>query len=80
MLQRPNSKFCKTLKKYRSLSVQTGLSGSNDLRVGRKMANFQLFFSAWSGSGIISTLVLIHHRDESQNPVKKIKLNTIISF
>ena len=26
------------------LSVQTGLRGSNDLRVGRKMVNFQLFF------------------------------------
>jgi len=27
------------------LSVQPRLRGSNDLRVGRKMANFQLFFS-----------------------------------
>jgi len=35
--------------KFRSLSVQSGLRGSNDLRVGRKMANFQLFFSVWSG-------------------------------
>jgi len=26
------------------LSVQPGLHGSNDLRVGRKMANFLLFF------------------------------------
>ena len=26
------------------LSVQPGLRGSNDLRVGRKMATFQLFF------------------------------------
>jgi hypothetical protein len=26
------------------LSVQPGLRGSNDLRVGRKMAIFQLFF------------------------------------
>jgi len=26
------------------LSVQPGLRGSIDLRVGRKMANFQLFF------------------------------------
>ena len=31
-------------KKFRRLSVQPGLRGSNDLRVGRKMANFQLFF------------------------------------
>ena len=33
-----------TQKKIRSLSVQPGLRGSNDLRVGRKMATFQLFF------------------------------------
>ena len=31
-------------KKIRKLSVQPGLCGSNDLRVGRKMATFQLFF------------------------------------
>ena len=31
-------------KKIRNLSVQSGLRGSNDLRIGRKMANFQLFF------------------------------------
>ena len=28
------------------LSVQSGLRGSNDLHVGRKMANFQLFFQS----------------------------------
>ena len=40
------SNFCKPLKKkFRMLSVQPGLRGSNDLRVGRKVANFQLFFS-----------------------------------
>ena len=33
-------------KKIRRLSVQPGLRGSNDLRVGRKMANFQLFFQS----------------------------------
>ena len=40
------SNFCKPLKKkkFRRLSVQPGLHGSNDLRVGRKMATFQLFF------------------------------------
>jgi len=32
------------------LSVQPGLRGSNDLRVGQKMANFQLFFSV-QGTG-----------------------------
>jgi len=36
-------------KKIRSLSVQPGLRGSNYLRVGRKMATFQLFFSVGSG-------------------------------
>jgi len=28
------------------MSVQPGLCGSNDLRVGRKMATFQLFFQS----------------------------------
>jgi len=46
-LQRTNSNFCKPLKKkFRSLSVQLGLRGSNDLRVGIKMATFQLFFQS----------------------------------
>ena len=41
------SNFCKPLKKkkFRKVSVQQGLHGSNDLRVERKMANFQLFQS-----------------------------------
>ena len=43
-LQRPN--ICKSLKKeFGRLSVQPGLRGSNDLRVGRKMATFNCFFS-----------------------------------
>jgi len=33
-----------TQKKIRMLSVQPGLRGSNDLRVGRKMVTFQFFF------------------------------------
>ena len=33
------------------LSVQPGLRGSNDLRVGRKMATFQLFFSVQGAGG-----------------------------
>ena len=54
-LARPGSKqatvtkLCKSLKKkkkFRSLYVQPGLRGSNDLRVGRKMATFQLFFQS----------------------------------
>ena len=41
------SNFCKPLKKkFRKLSVQPGLRGSNNIRVGRKMANFQLFFQS----------------------------------
>ena len=38
--------FCKPLRKKRRLSVQPGLRDSNDLRVGRKMATFQLFFQS----------------------------------
>jgi len=33
-----------TQQQFRRLSVQSGLRGSNDLRVGRKMVTFQLFF------------------------------------
>ena len=40
------SNFCKPLKKKFRLSVQLGLRGSNDLRVGRKMVTFQLFFQS----------------------------------
>jgi hypothetical protein len=36
--------FAGRSKKIRRLSVQPGLRGSNDLRVGRKMSTFQLFF------------------------------------
>ena len=40
------SNFCKPLKKFSILSVQPVLRGSNDLRVGRKIATFQLFFQS----------------------------------
>ena len=42
------SNFYKQLKKkkIRMLSVQPGFRGSNYLRVGRKMATFQLFFQS----------------------------------
>jgi len=41
------SNFCKPLKKkFRMLSVQPGLRGSNDLRVGQKMVTIQLFFQS----------------------------------
>jgi hypothetical protein len=33
-------------KKFRMLSVQSGLRGNNDLSVGRKMATIQLFFQS----------------------------------
>jgi len=33
-------------KEFRQLSVQPGLRGSNDLRVGRKMATSKLFFQS----------------------------------
>jgi len=47
------SNFCKPLKKkkFRRLSVQPSLRGSDD-RVGRKMATFQLFFSVQGTGGI----------------------------
>jgi len=35
-----------TQKKFRSLSVQAGIRDSNDFRVGRKMATFQMFFQS----------------------------------
>ena len=39
--------FCKPLtKRFRRLAVQPALRGSNDLRVGRKMTTFQLFFQS----------------------------------
>ena len=43
-----------TQKKFRRLSVQPGLRGRNDLRFGRKVATFQLFFSV-QGTGGSST-------------------------
>jgi len=41
----------KPLKKFRLLSVYPGPRGSNDLHVGRKMENFQFFFSIQRTSG-----------------------------
>ena len=45
------SNFCSHSKKFRNLAVQPGLRGSNDLRVGRKMAIFQMFFFLVQGTG-----------------------------
>ena len=36
----------KKKKPFRRISVQPGLRGSSDLRIGRKMATFQLFFQS----------------------------------
>ena len=44
------SNLWKPLKKFRKLSVQPVFRGSNDLRVGRKMAKFQFLFSV-QGTG-----------------------------
>ena len=38
--------FANRSKKFRTLSFQPGLHGINDLRVGQKMATFQLFFQS----------------------------------
>ena len=45
------SNFCKPPKKIQILSVQSGLRGSNDLRVERKMVTFQFFFSVKETNG-----------------------------
>jgi len=49
------SNFCKLLKKkLRRMSVQPGLCGSNDLRVGQKWRPFNCFFSPgnrWQSNG-----------------------------
>ena len=46
-----------TRKQFRNLSVQPGLRGSNDLRVGRKMATFQLFFQSGRAKDLSAPLV-----------------------
>jgi len=45
-----------TQKKVRKLSVQPGRRGSNDLRVGRKMATFQLFFHSGQAKDLSAPL------------------------
>ena len=46
-----------TKKKFRRLSVQPGLCGSNDLHVGRKMAIFQLFFQSGRAKDLLAPRV-----------------------
>jgi hypothetical protein len=75
-LQRPNSNFCKPLKrkkerkkenkKFRSLSVQPGLCSSNDLRVGRKMATFQLFFQSGRATDLSVPLYKLTAADQTR--------------
>jgi len=63
----PCSNFCKPLKKkFRGFSVKPGLRGSNDLRVGRKMATFQIFFSV-QGTGGSPTGPVPENRVGNQN-------------
>ena len=51
-LQRPNS----ISKKFRELSVQPVLRGSNDHRVGRKMATIQLFLQSGRARDLLAPL------------------------
>ena len=46
-------------KKFRRVSFQPGLCGSNDLRVGRKMATFQLFFQSVRAKDLSAPLYII---------------------
>ena len=45
-----------TQKQFRRLYVQPGLRGSNELRVGRKKAAFQLFFQSGSDKDLSAPL------------------------
>ena len=49
-------------KKFRRLSVQPGLHGSNDVRVGWKMVTFQLFFYLGRAKVLSALLYLQIHR------------------
>ena len=48
-----------TQKQFRKLSVQPGLRLSNYLRVGRKMANFQLFFQSVRAKDFSAPLYIV---------------------
>ena len=45
-------------KKFSILSVQPGLRGSNDLRIGRKLATFQLFFQSGRAKDLSAPLCI----------------------
>jgi len=51
-----------TQKNFRNLSVQPGLRGSNYLRVGRKMATFQLFFQSGRAKDLSAPLYFPNKR------------------
>ena len=46
-------------KKFRRFSIQPGLRGSNDLRVGRKMTTFQLFFQSGRAKDLSAPLYFL---------------------
>ena len=48
-----------TQKQFRMLSVQPGLRGSNDLRVGRKMATVEFFFQSGRAKDLSVPLYLL---------------------
>ena len=48
-----------TQKKFRRLSVQPGLRGSNDVCVGRKIATFQLFFQSGRAKDLSAPLYYV---------------------
>ena len=60
--------FQDTQKIFRKLSVQPGIRGSNDLRVRRKMATFQLFFFSRVGLRIY------------QHPCKYVSVNCVTAY
>jgi len=50
-----------TQKKFRNLSVQPDLRGSNGPRVGRKMVTFQLFFQSGRAKDLSAPLHLLNY-------------------
>ena len=59
-----------TQKIQKFFSVQPGLRASNDLRVGRKVANFQLFFFQSSRAKDLSAPFYVCKHTSTENSVK----------
>ena len=57
-----------TQKKIRILSLQLGLRGSSDLRIGRKIATFQLFFKSGRAKDLSAPL---YYSQPSYIPVSR---------